>query len=88
MQGYAYVKVLAEAVGKVGADPKEIAAYVHADTFNIPGYGFPFKWTAWGEMVGPTTVVHRPDQGRTARRRAEHRVDKPSGRGSCPSRGR
>ncbi len=57
MQGYAYVKVLAEAVGKVGPDPKKISAYVHANTFNIPGYGFPLKWTAWGEMVGPTPFL-------------------------------
>jgi hypothetical protein len=28
MQGYAYVKVIAEAVGKVGADPKKVSAYV------------------------------------------------------------
>jgi branched-chain amino acid transport system substrate-binding protein len=57
MQGYAYVKIVAEAVGKVGADPKKVAAYVHANTFNIPGYGFPLKWTAWGEMVGPTPFL-------------------------------
>jgi len=57
LQGYAYVKIVAEAVGKVGSDPKKIAAYVHANTFNIPGYGFPLKWTAWGEMVGPTPIL-------------------------------
>jgi branched-chain amino acid transport system substrate-binding protein len=52
MEGYVYVKIVAEAVGKVGTDPKKIAAYVHAHTFNMPGYAFPLKWTAWGEMVG------------------------------------
>jgi len=57
LQGYAYVKIVAEAVGKVGTDPKKIAAYVHANTFTIPGYGFPLKWTAWGEMVGPTPIL-------------------------------
>jgi branched-chain amino acid transport system substrate-binding protein len=57
LQGYAYVKIIAEAVGAVGADPKKIAAYVHSHTFNIPGYGFPLKWTAWGEMVGPTPFL-------------------------------
>jgi branched-chain amino acid transport system substrate-binding protein len=57
LQGYAYVKIIAEAVGAVGSDPKKIAAYVHSHTFNIPGYGFPLKWTAWGEMVGPTPFL-------------------------------
>ena len=48
-------KCVAEAVGKVGTHPKRrSAAYVHSHTFNIPGYGFPLRWTAWGEMVGPT----------------------------------
>jgi branched-chain amino acid transport system substrate-binding protein len=57
MQGYVYVKILAEAVGRAGTDPKKIAAYVHAHTFNIPGYAFPLKWTAWGELVGPTPFL-------------------------------
>jgi branched-chain amino acid transport system substrate-binding protein len=54
MAGYAYVKIIAQAVGAVGDDPKKVAAYVHAHTFNIPGYAFPLKWTAWGELDGPT----------------------------------
>jgi branched-chain amino acid transport system substrate-binding protein len=57
MQGYAYVKVIAEAVGKVGADPKKISTYVHKHTFNIPGYAFPLKWTAWGELAAPTPFL-------------------------------
>ncbi len=57
MEGYVYVKIVAEAVGKVGTDPKKVAAYVHAHTFNIPGYAFPLKWTAWGEMAGPTPFL-------------------------------
>ena len=57
MEGYAYVKIVAEAVGKVGTDPKKVTAYVHSHTFNIPGYAFPLKWTAWGEMVGPTPFL-------------------------------
>jgi branched-chain amino acid transport system substrate-binding protein len=54
LAGYAYVKILAEAISKVGDNPQRIATYVHANTFNIPGYAFPLKWTAWGEIVGPT----------------------------------
>ena len=34
------------------AQRQRIAAYVHAHTFNIPGYAWPLRWTAWGEMIG------------------------------------
>jgi branched-chain amino acid transport system substrate-binding protein len=53
LAGYAYVKIVAAAVASVGDDSKKIAAYVHAHTFNIPGYAFPLKWTAWGEIASP-----------------------------------
>jgi branched-chain amino acid transport system substrate-binding protein len=53
LAGYAYVKIVAEAIGKVGENPQKIAAYVHAHTFTIPGYAFPLKWTAWGELAAP-----------------------------------
>jgi branched-chain amino acid transport system substrate-binding protein len=52
LAGYAYVKIVAEAISKVGVDRTRIAAYIHANTFTIPGYAFPLKWTAWGEMSG------------------------------------
>jgi branched-chain amino acid transport system substrate-binding protein len=50
--GYAYVKIVAEAISRVGPNRQRIAAYVHANTFNIPGYAWPLRWTAWGEMIG------------------------------------
>jgi branched-chain amino acid transport system substrate-binding protein len=50
--GYAYVKIVAEAISKVGVNRQRVAAYVHANTFNIPGYAWPLRWTAWGEMIG------------------------------------
>jgi branched-chain amino acid transport system substrate-binding protein len=53
LAGYAYVKIVAEAISKVGVSPEKIAAYVHAHTFDIPGYAFPLKWTAWGELDRP-----------------------------------
>jgi branched-chain amino acid transport system substrate-binding protein len=53
LAGYAYVKIVAEAIGKVGVSKQAIAAYVHAHTFDIPGYAFRLRWTAWGELVGP-----------------------------------
>jgi branched-chain amino acid transport system substrate-binding protein len=54
LAGYAYVKIVAQAIQNVGDDPARIAAYVHANTFNIPGYAFPLRWTAWGELDRPT----------------------------------
>jgi branched-chain amino acid transport system substrate-binding protein len=50
LAGYAIVKIVAQAIGKVGDNPKKIAAYVHAHTFAVPGYTFPLSWTKWGEM--------------------------------------
>jgi branched-chain amino acid transport system substrate-binding protein len=52
LAGYAYVKIVAQAIQNVGPNSQRIAAYVHAHTFNIPGYAWPLRWTAWGEMIG------------------------------------
>jgi branched-chain amino acid transport system substrate-binding protein len=52
LAGYAYVKIVAEAISRVGTNPQRIAADVHSHTFNIPGYAWPLRWTAWGELVG------------------------------------
>jgi branched-chain amino acid transport system substrate-binding protein len=52
LSGYGYVKVVAEAISKVGPNRQRIAAYVHSHTFNIPGYAWPLRWTAWGELRG------------------------------------
>jgi branched-chain amino acid transport system substrate-binding protein len=52
LAGYAYVKIVAEAISKVGVNRERVAAYIHANTFNIPGYAWPLRWTAWGEMIG------------------------------------
>ena len=52
LAGYAYVKIVAEAISNVGPNRQRIAAYVHANTFNIPGYAWPLRWTPWGEMIG------------------------------------
>jgi branched-chain amino acid transport system substrate-binding protein len=54
LSAYAYVKIVAEAIRNVGTNPQAIAAYVHSHTFNIPGYAFPLRWTAWGELNRPT----------------------------------
>jgi branched-chain amino acid transport system substrate-binding protein len=52
LAGYAYVKIVAEAIRNVGLNSQAIATYVHGHTFNIPGYAWPLRWTAWGEMIG------------------------------------
>ena len=52
LAGYAYVKIVAQAIQNVGPNSQRIAAYVHAHTFDIPGYAWPLRWTAWGEMIG------------------------------------
>jgi branched-chain amino acid transport system substrate-binding protein len=52
LAGYAYVKIVAEAITNVGDNPERIATYVRTHTFNIPGYAWPLRWTQWGEMVG------------------------------------
>ncbi len=52
LAGYAYVKIVAQAIQNVGTNPQAIAAYVHKTTFNIPGYAWPLRWTQWGEMIG------------------------------------
>jgi branched-chain amino acid transport system substrate-binding protein len=54
LAGYAYVKIVAQAIGAVGPNRQRIAAYVHRNTFTIPGYAFPLRWTAWGELNRPT----------------------------------
>jgi len=53
LSGYAYVKVVAEAIRNVGVNPQRIATYVRTHTFNIPGYAFPLRWTQWGELRLP-----------------------------------
>lgn len=59
--GFGIVHAIAEAVGAVGDDPEAVAAYLHATTFDIPGYAFPLRWTEWGELAEarPTFVVIR-----------------------------
>ncbi len=53
LAGYAYVKIIAQAIQNVGVNREAIARYAHANTFNIPGYAFPLRWTAWGELNRP-----------------------------------
>lgn len=53
--GYGQVQMVAEAIREGGSDdPAQIATYLHATSFDLPGYAFPMSWTAWGEMAGAT----------------------------------
>ena len=54
LSGYAYVKVIAEAIRNVGTSRQAIATYVRTHTFNVPGYAFPLRWTQWGELRSAT----------------------------------
>jgi branched-chain amino acid transport system substrate-binding protein len=49
--GYGIVTMVAEAVGEVGDDPAAVAEYLHANTFDLPGYSFEMGWTEWGELA-------------------------------------
>lgn len=62
--GFGIVHAVAEAVGAVGDDPAAIAEYLHANTFDIPGYSFSLSWTEWGEIAAaqPTFVVIREQE--------------------------
>ena len=50
LASYAVVNIVAQAIKSVGADPGKIASYIHAHTFNIPGFAYPLAWTSWGEL--------------------------------------
>jgi branched-chain amino acid transport system substrate-binding protein len=68
LSGYAYVKIVAEAIRNVGTNPQRIATYVRTHTFNIPGYAFPLRWTAWGELNRPTVQFAVLTRGPTPER--------------------
>lgn len=54
--GYGIVTMVAEAVAAVGTDPKDIAEWLHGQTFDLPGYSFPMGWTEWGELANAQVV--------------------------------
>jgi len=62
--GFGIVHAVAEAVGAVGDDPVAVAEYLHANTFEVPGYSFDLSWTEWGELAAaqPTFVVIREQE--------------------------
>ncbi len=61
--GYAIVQIVAEAVGEVGDDPEAVAEYVHAHTFEMPGYAHPLSWTEWGELAESAPIFFQISAG-------------------------
>ncbi len=53
---YAIVNMVAQAVGEVGDDPKAVAEYMHANSFEMPGHAYTLRWTEWGELAEATPV--------------------------------
>ena len=49
--GYGIVQMVAEAVAEVGDDPEAVAAYMHENEFDLPGYAHKLAWTDWGELA-------------------------------------
>jgi branched-chain amino acid transport system substrate-binding protein len=62
VSGYGQVTMIAEAIAEGGSDdPADIAEYLHANSFELPGYAFTMEWTEWGEFAAaqPLLVVVR-----------------------------
>ncbi len=57
VSGFAIVTMIAEAVGAVGDDPTAIAEYIHANSFDMPGYAHPLSWTEWGELAESQPIM-------------------------------
>ncbi len=64
LSGYAIVKIVAAAMaGGKNADPKALAAVVHAGRFQIDGYAWPLSYTEWGEMKEAAPILYSYEKG-------------------------
>ena len=61
--GYGIVTMVAEAVGAVGDDPVAIAEYLHANSFELPGYAYTMRWTEWGELAEARPIFTTISEG-------------------------
>jgi branched-chain amino acid transport system substrate-binding protein len=61
--GYAIVTMVAQAVEAVGDDPTAIAEYLHANSFDMPGYAHPLSWTEWGELAESQPILFQFVEG-------------------------
>ncbi len=63
VSGYAIVTMVAQAVEAVGDDPSAIAEYIHANSFDMPGYAHTLSWTEWGELAEARPMFTRVTAG-------------------------
>ncbi len=61
--GYGIVTMIAEAVGAVGDNPEDIAEYLHANSFELPGYAHTLSWTEWGEIAESRPIFTMINEG-------------------------
>ena len=61
--GYGIVTMIAEAVEAVGDDPTDIAEYLHANSFELPGYAHTVSWTEWGELAESRPIFFMISEG-------------------------
>jgi branched-chain amino acid transport system substrate-binding protein len=61
--GYGIVTMVAEAVGEVGDDPVAISEYLHANSFDLPGYAHTMSWTEWGELAEARPIFTLINEG-------------------------
>jgi branched-chain amino acid transport system substrate-binding protein len=58
VSGYGQIQMVAEAIREGGSDdPADIAEYLHANSFDLPGYAFTMEWTEWGEMAAAQPLL-------------------------------
>ncbi len=63
VSGYGIVQIIAQAVEAVGDDPAKIAEYVHANSFDVPGYAYTLSWTDWGELAAAQPIFVLVSEG-------------------------
>jgi branched-chain amino acid transport system substrate-binding protein len=61
--GYGIVTMVAQAVGAVGDDPTAVDEYLHANSFDLPGYAYTMSWTAWGEQAAAQPIFTQINAG-------------------------
>jgi len=62
--GYGIVTMVAQAVEDTGGtDRVAIAEYLHASSFDLPGYAFEMAWTPWGELARAQPILSIAEHG-------------------------
>ncbi len=61
--GYGIVQMVAQAVEAVGDNPQAIAEYMHANSFDLPGFAYTLSWTEWGELAAAQPIFVLVSEG-------------------------